>query len=154
MIADNRINVSFNSAPIEVYVKSLERSYAPVVSGDRHSRPYFFLSDDLADEIDRLPSAGVYLKDNDRLVAWIMYYPPFGMRFLFTLEGYRRRGYGKLAVQYLTKRLVQAGYPAVAHTHFDNHPSIALFESLGFKLSRRTVSLVSAGEFTKKVLTN
>ena len=90
--------------------------------------------EDVGDEIDQFPSAGVFLKHNDQLVSWIVYNPPFGMGRCFTLEDYRRKGYGKLVAQYMSKRLAQAGFTPEAHTLYDNAASIALFQSLGFAM--------------------
>ena len=121
-----------NRIPDEVYVKSLERSHAQLVY-DNHFFSHQSSIEDVADEIDELPSAGVFLKENNQLVSWIVYCPPFGMSRFFTLEGYRRRGYGKLVVQYMAKRAVQSGYQIIAHTAPDS-ASIPLFESLDFTM--------------------
>ena len=114
-----------------MYVKSLERCHAQLVY-DNHVYRDQCSMEDVADEIDELPSAGVFLKENNQVVSWIVYCPPSGMGRFFTLEEYRRRGYGKLTIQYMAKRLVQAGYHPVAHAAVNNSAFIALFESLDF----------------------
>jgi len=92
----------------EVYVKSLERCHAALVY-ENWAYKSSTLVEFVADEIDRLPSAGVFLKSDDQLVSWIMEHPPNGMSRLYTVEPYRRRGYGRLAIQYLSKRMAQSG---------------------------------------------
>lgn len=84
--------------------------------------------------INQLPSVGVFLKENDELVTWMMCNPPFGMSRLFTLENHRRRGYAKLAVQYLSKTMAQAGLIPFVHIVVENESSYKLFQSLGFKM--------------------
>ena len=116
----------------EVYVKSLERYHAPLVY---EHWPYKSCTtvDYVANEIDRLPSAGVFLKDGDRLVSWVMEHPPSGTSRLHTLEQYRRCGYGRLAVLYFSKRSAQAGRQPFANIVVGNESSVHLFRSMGFR---------------------
>ena len=116
----------------EVYVKSLERYHAPLVY---EHWPYKSCTtvDYVANEIDRLPSAGVFLKDGDRLVSWVMEHPPSGTSRLHTLEQYRRCGYGRLAVLYFSKRSAQAGRQPFANIVVGNESSVRLFRSMGFR---------------------
>ena len=76
--------------------------------------------DDVADEIDRQPSAGVFLKNGDQLVSWVMGRIPNGMSRLHTLDQYRRRGYAALAVKYVSKRMAQCGYLPFANIVIGN----------------------------------
>lgn len=92
-----------------------------------------FTLENFALGIDQLPSAGVFLKENDELVTWMMCNPPFGMSRLYTLESHRRRGYAKLAVQYLSKRMAQAGLIPFVHIVVENEASYKCFQSLGFQ---------------------
>ena len=91
----------------------------------------------MADEIDRQPSAGLFLKENDELVSWIMAHPPNGMSRLFTVPAHRRKGYASLVIVYMTKRMAQSGYIPFGNIRTDNIPSMTLFESLGFQKLRR-----------------
>lgn len=85
--------------------------------------------------IDHLPSAGVFLKENDELVSWMMCVPPTGMGRLHTLENHRRKGYAKLVTQYLSKRLVQSGFIPYVHVVVKNEVACKFFENLGFELN-------------------
>jgi predicted GNAT family acetyltransferase len=88
----------------------------------------------VAEEIQELPSAGVFLKDNDKLVSWMMYHPPNGMSRLHTLQEYRRRGYAALVTQYLSKRVAQCGFVPFVNIDLENIASSTLFTStLGFQ---------------------
>ena len=89
----------------------------------------------IADDIDQMPSAGVFLKDGDRLVSWLMEFPPNGMSRLHTLDEYRRRGYAGLAVTYMSKRMAQCGRLPFAHVMLDNDRSRNMFQRLGFRFS-------------------
>ena len=57
----------------------------------------------VANEIDQQPSGGVFLKQNDQLVSWVMGYVPNGLSRLNTLEHHRRRGFAALAIKYKPK---------------------------------------------------
>jgi len=95
--------------PQEVYIKSLERQDAGIIY-DTWAFKHSSSVEDLEDEIEQLPSAGVYLKETDELICWINFHLAFGMARLYTLEAHRRKGYATLAIQYAAKRTAQAGY--------------------------------------------
>ena len=90
----------------------------------------------IEDELARLPSAGVYLKSTDQLVAWMNLHPPNGMSRLHTLEEHRRKGYASLLTQYLSKRMAQAGHLPYAHVSVGNTASEQVFIQLGFRWQR------------------
>ena len=117
-----------------VYVKSLERCHAQQVY-DHWPYKSSALPSEVADEISQLPSAGVFLKDTDELVAWMMCHPPNGMSRLHTMENYRRRGYASLVTQYLSKRVAQAGSLPFVNIVVENVSSQKFFQSMGFKFS-------------------
>lgn len=128
--------------PVEVYVKTLERKHAITIHENAQYRRDATL-EDVIHELVNLPSAGVFLKANDQLVSWIMCHPPFGMVRLFTLEPYRRRGYAKLAVCYLSKIMAKSGCVPFTSIMKGNTPAIVLFANLGFRiLCRRDIYLV------------
>ena len=118
----------------DVYVKSLERRHAQQVY-DNWPYKSSALPSEVADEISQLPSAGVFLKDTDELVAWIMCHPPNGLSRLHTMEKYRRRGYASLVTQYLCKRFAQAGMVPFVNIVVENVASQNVFLSMGFKFS-------------------
>ncbi|XP_057372907.1 uncharacterized protein LOC130693731 [Daphnia carinata] len=119
----------------DVYVKSLERRHAQLVY-DHWPYKESTVVDNVAIEIEQLPSAGVFLKENNELVSWIMCHPPNGMSRLHTLEEHRRRGYAALAVQYLSKRVAQSGYVPFVNMDIANVVSKQFFESMKFTLLR------------------
>ncbi len=107
----------------DVYVKSLERCHAQMVYDHRPYRESTRVKQ-VADEIDQsLPSVGVFLKENNMLVSWIMCHPPNGMSRLHTLENHRRRGYAALVAQYLSKRVAQSGCIPYVNIVTDNDAS-------------------------------
>lgn len=118
--------------PADVYVQSLELCHAQVAFD---FCPYSKETsvENIAREIELFPSAGVFLKATDELVAWMMFYPPNGMSRLHTQEIYRRKGYASLAIRYLSKRCAQAGFlPKVNVISGDVAPT-GLYKKLGFK---------------------
>lgn len=118
-----------------VYVKSLERCHAQLVY-DNWPYKRSTMVENVADEIELLPSAGVFLKENNELVSWMMCHPPNGMSRLHTMEQHRRRGYAALVTQYLSKRVAQSGFVPFVNIVTDNDASYNFFENMGFKLLR------------------
>ena len=90
----------------------------------------------MEDELARLPSAGVYLKSTNQLVAWMNLHPPNGMSRLHTLEEHRRKGYAGLLTRYLAKRMAQAGCLPYVHIAVGNTASEQVFLQLGFQWQR------------------
>jgi predicted GNAT family acetyltransferase len=115
-----------------VYVKSLERCHAPIVYEHWPWKTWTTV-DQVANEIDQQPSGGVFLKQNDQLVSWVMGYVPNGLSRLNTLEHHRRRGFAALAIKYMAKRMAQYGCPPFGDVLVGNEASRKLFESLGFR---------------------
>ena len=119
----------------DVYVKSLEPEDAQTVF-NWWPRKHTTTVDDVADEIIRLPSAGVFLNSNNQLVAWMNLHPPNGMSRLFTLEEHRRKGYANLLTRYLCKRVAQAGHSPYVKIIEGNTASEQFFHHMGFRLQR------------------
>jgi predicted GNAT family acetyltransferase len=118
--------------PGEVYVTNLQRSHAHLVH--HHWIPKVQTSiEDVADDIDHLQSAGVFLKENDQLVSWVVTSFVDGFSKLHTLEQYRHRGYATLAVKYLAKQLARSGLVPFVYIVADNEISIKLFQNVGFQ---------------------
>ena len=88
----------------------------------------------ITEEIATFPSAGVFLKNSGELVSWMMYLPTNEMGRLHTMNLYRRKGYAKLVILFLSKLVVQAGFVPTANVNVANGASLQLFKSLGFQL--------------------
>ena len=115
----------------EVYVKSLETEHAATVY--KHW-PYNETTtvDSVVESIIETPSAGVFLKDTDQLVSWMISRTPNGMAKLHTLEGFRRRGYASFVAKYLSKRMAQSGFLPFVDIVPENESSRKCFTNLGF----------------------
>ena len=118
-----------------VYVKSLEPCHAKIVYDYWPYRESTTV-DNITREIELLPSAGVFLKENDELVSWMMCHPPNGMSRLHTLEEHRRQGYAALVTQYLSKRVAQCGFVPFVNIVIENTASYKFFESMKFTFLR------------------
>ena len=55
-----------------------------------------------------------------------------------TAPAFRRRGYAKAVVSYVTQGILDAGRVAFCQTHADNLPMIRTAESVGFRISITT----------------
>lgn len=115
----------------EVYVKSLERNHAPIVYKYWPYKPIATV-ENVMDQIANFPSAGVFLKENDQLVSWMVFQMPWGMGKLHTLEEHRKKGYASLVTKYMSKRMAQSGYIPYVNIEPGNNASVAFFESVGF----------------------
>ena len=117
----------------DVYVKSLERCHAQMVYDHwpyRESTRVEYM----ADEIQQFPSAGVFLKESNELVSWMMIHLPNGMSRLHTLEQHRRKGYAAIVTKYLSKVMAQFGLVPFVNILLGNTASLKFFESMGFQL--------------------
>lgn len=122
------------SSPADVYVKSLETHNAATVY-DNWSYNEITTADSVLEGVIASPTAGVFLKDTNKLVCWMTSRVHVGMSQLHTLEEYRRRGYAACVTQYLTKRLAQSGYVPYAIVSPNNEPSVRCFQRAGFRLN-------------------
>ena len=118
--------------PEDIYVKSLEHCHAQIVY-DHWSYRKTTSVEIIAEDINTLPSAGVFLKTTNELVSWMTYLPTNGMSMLHTLEMYRRKGYASLVIRYLSKRIAQAGLIPTANVLVENDASLELFKSNGYQ---------------------
>jgi GNAT superfamily N-acetyltransferase len=124
-------NLTYRSSIDDVYVKSLELRDAQIVF-DYWPYKSSTSVENIADELIQLPSAGVYLKATDQLVAWMNFHPPNGMSRLHTLEQHRRKGYATLLTRYLSKRVAQSGHSPYVLILVGNTASERFFQHLGF----------------------
>lgn len=65
-------------------------------------------------------------------VSWVLMYDYCAIAMLHTLPEHRRKGYGKVLVSAMVKRLRAEGYPVYCFIEMDNEVSLRLFKSLGF----------------------
>nr|XP_046258032.1 glycine N-acyltransferase-like protein 3 [Scatophagus argus] len=65
-------------------------------------------------------------------VSWILTYSSCAMGMLYTLPEHRGKGYAKVLVSTMAKRLHAEGYPVYCFIEEDNVVSYRLFKSLGF----------------------
>lgn len=65
-------------------------------------------------------------------VSWILTYASCAMGMLYTLPEHRGKGYAKVLVSILAKRLHAQGYPVYCFIEEENVLSYRLFKNLGF----------------------
>ena len=113
-------------------MKDLETCHAEMVHDEWWGKDSASV-DCIADVIANLPSVGVFLKSNQKLITWAVCHPPGGgISHLFTAEEHRGRGYGVLAVKSLSKQLASIGLVPFATITPGNEASQKLFSKLGF----------------------
>jgi predicted GNAT family acetyltransferase len=76
--------------------------------------------------------------ENDRAVSiagvWKFSDEAWEVAAVGTLEGYRRRGYSKRCVAFITAFILEAGQTATCRTSVDNTAMIATAKSVGFQV--------------------
>lgn len=65
-------------------------------------------------------------------VSWILTYTSCAMGMLYTLPEHRGKGYAKVLVSAMAKRLHAQGLPVYCFIEEENKVSYRLFKSLGF----------------------
>ncbi|XP_070696742.1 glycine N-acyltransferase-like protein 3 [Pempheris klunzingeri] len=65
-------------------------------------------------------------------VSWILTYASCAMGMLYTLPGHRGKGYAKVLVSTMARRLQADGYPVYCFIEEENTVSYRLFKNLGF----------------------
>jgi 8-oxo-dGTP diphosphatase len=89
----------------------------------------------IAECINKGPSFGI--REDGKLVAWIMTQDDGAMGFLTVLPSYRRRGYGDLITSALIRQLRASGKIPFVHIEEQNHKSMNLARKAGFIPDRR-----------------
>ncbi|XP_058065128.1 uncharacterized protein LOC131214813, partial [Anopheles bellator] len=80
------------------------------------------------------PSIGLY-DSSDNLLGWCVVTQMGVIGSLGVIE--KRKGYGKLVLKGIVKKLAEMGFCSYASILVNNEPSKALFESVGFKIIKR-----------------
>ncbi|KAI4813305.1 hypothetical protein KUCAC02_024637 [Chaenocephalus aceratus] len=65
-------------------------------------------------------------------LSWILVYDYCALGLLYTLPEHRGKGYGKVLVSVMAKRLHSQGYPVYCFIEEENDTSYKLFKNLGF----------------------
>ena len=78
-------------------------------------------------------SYGIYERENNELLAWVMQTHYGGIGMLYTKETVRRHGYAKVLVMMMAKKLAEEVIQPYAMIVESNTKSISLFHSMGFK---------------------
>lgn len=78
-------------------------------------------------------SMGLFLKDGNTLVSWVLHNEWHGLGVTHTLEAYRRRGYAEIVVNALAKRLGKQGISSIVALVVVNTVSENMADSLNFK---------------------
>lgn len=65
-------------------------------------------------------------------VSWMLTYASCAMGMLYTLPEHRGKGYAKVVICSMAKRLQAEGYPVYCFIEEENRVSYQLFKSMGF----------------------
>ncbi|XP_037805747.1 uncharacterized protein LOC119599892 [Lucilia sericata] len=76
----------------------------------------------------------VGLFEDNNLVAWCLILPLGALGLLQVMDTHKRKGFGNLAVRYMSKLLAEKDIEVTAPVVFENVPSRSMFEKLGFKV--------------------
>ncbi|KAJ8679904.1 hypothetical protein QAD02_015691 [Eretmocerus hayati] len=123
--------------PDECYLGPVDVSHIPLVTSlwPHRNRKNIKLSEKYLETFVKLNrSAGLFLKEDNSLVSWILYSDYGSLGQLQTVEKYKRKGYGKLVTKALVKELAEKdGLNSTLFIVKDNIVSHRLFSSLGYR---------------------
>lgn len=79
-------------------------------------------------------SIGIYDKSNNELLAWCLEHDYHCLLALQVTEDHKRKGYGSLAVQSITKKISQKhDVDVITNIIHSNVKSLSLFDKIGYK---------------------
>lgn len=113
-------------------MSSLNESHIPVVNETWKFGKGEYSVKFLKNIIRYFPTCCI-LNENSQPVAWILTYNYCAMGMLYTQPDHRRKGYAKLLISTMSKRLHTQGYPVFCFVEEENQLSYRLFKSLGFE---------------------
>ncbi|KAG7462899.1 hypothetical protein MATL_G00189580 [Megalops atlanticus] len=72
------------------------------------------------------------IDENGQPVSWVLVYDYCALGMLYTLPEYRGKGYAKILISTIARRLHAQGYPVYCFIEEENELSYRLFKNLGF----------------------
>ncbi|KAL1122281.1 hypothetical protein AAG570_003686, partial [Ranatra chinensis] len=120
--------------PDDVYISKLKPSDGQCIN-DVWPHRYPGSQKVIEDLIQHNGGYGVYSREGTgQLLSWGLNWFYGGLGIVQTAEGAQRRGYASAIVAQVSRYMAQEfGYHVHANIVWDNKPSLALFEKLGFR---------------------
>ena len=97
------------------------------------------------DKIKTVGSGAVAVKEQDggqKLVSWVVASHDGTMGALYTLDGYRGKGYARLAMKWICKVCLDRQGIPVVHIEPYNEVSKVLMENIGFKFAHKNMWVI------------
>lgn len=123
--------VFFHNSELESRISSLNLAHVDTVNkawkfggGEQGHR-------NVKNLISNFPSCCI-VDEQGEPVAWIMMYDFCAMGLLYTLPEHRGKGYAKLLISTMAKKLHADGYPVYCFIEEENMASYKLFKNMGF----------------------
>uniref|UniRef100_A0A667Y061 Glycine N-acyltransferase-like protein n=1 Tax=Myripristis murdjan TaxID=586833 RepID=A0A667Y061_9TELE len=125
------LNVSAKSNELQSRISSLNDSHVELVNST-----WKFGGDEVGywnvkNYISNFPSCCI-TDDQGQPVSWILVYNYCAMGILYTLPEHRQKGYAKIMISTLARKLHAEGYPVYCFIEEDNELSHRLFKKMGF----------------------
>lgn len=119
--------------PDEVYLSNIRKEDIPFIDS-RWPHRYPGSVDFLTHTITMNGGLGLYLKESNQIVAWILRNQHNGIGVLQTIEEFRRRGFAGLLIKAMSKKMAkECGIDVHTCIVRENHASLKLFKTLGFQ---------------------
>ncbi|KAJ8679175.1 hypothetical protein QAD02_014962 [Eretmocerus hayati] len=123
--------------PDDCYLRPLDVSHIPLVNSlwPHQNRKNPELSQKYLETFVKLnTSAGLFRKEDDALVSWILHDDIGSLGTLQTVEAHKQKGYGKIVAKALAKNLAEReGLDSTLFIVQSNVASQKLFNSLGYR---------------------
>jgi hypothetical protein len=120
------------SIPLNLTCRKLEKKHAKFVDdvwSGKYRDSLYFMERLLANN----PALGLFNKENDNPVAWIVKREYGTIGNLHVLDEYRGKGLAAIISIMFSKEVAKMGYDSVVSIFLDNLPSKKIFEKLNFQ---------------------
>ena len=139
------LKIVFTSVPDDCYLKILEESHVPLIHSlwpfRDEENPEITLKY-LMTVVRLNKGIGLFSKDNNELLSWILHTEMGGLGVLQTVENCKRKGYAKVVINALAKDLAMKGVDPTLFVVQGNIPSEKLFTSLNWKVINPIVEII------------
>lgn len=117
--------------PPEVHLSKLESEHMSTVN---ENWPYrsVYCEGFLNALVEMSGGYGLFLREDGRMVAWILKDHMGQLCVLQVVEGFTRRGYGSLLTKFLSREIAEEGHDPMGTVLEGNEASEKMFEKLGF----------------------
>lgn len=120
--------------PNEYYIAPLSESHSETINDTWH-----FTDENTLDYIKSIirlnGGSGLFERNSHKLLSWILLNENMSPGCLYTIESVRRKGLGKLLMQFFCKQFaIRENLNVLVYANADNTESMSLLQNIGFTI--------------------